>query len=301
MPTILETLKHNRPTLSDSSLKTYNSILSNLYKKIFSDKELDLAKFNEHKKFISFLKNMEGSKRKTYLSALVVLCPNCDEYKELMNKDGQEYNAQKKLQKRTPKEEENWVGQDELMSIYDAIETDAKKLMKMKNHTPQDIQKIQPYIILSLVSGKYIPIRRSLDWTEMVFKGEDKEKDNFLDKGKKQYKFYFNIYKTQKYLNDQETILPAPLKKIISDWIKLIEKVYPENKYLLIDSNGNKLTPTKMTQRLNNIFGKKASINILRHSFITEKYKDIPALGELQEEATAMGHSLKEHLEYIKK
>jgi hypothetical protein len=56
-----------------------------------------------------------------------------------------------------------------------------------------------------------------------------------------------------------------------------------------------------MTQRLNSIFGKKASINILRHSFITSKYKDMPSLEDLQEEATAMGHSLKEHLEYIKK
>jgi len=300
MPSILETLKENRPNLSESSLKTYNSILSNLYKKVFVDKDLDLGKFNEHKKFIAFLKNMEGSKRKTYLSALVVLCPNCDEYKDLMNKDGQEFNAQKKLQKRTPKEEENWVNQDELTEIYSNLEKEAKRLMKLKNPTSQDIQKIQSYVILSLVSGKHIPIRRSLDWTEMVYKDEDKEKDNYLERGKKNYKFYFNVYKTQKFLNDQEVVIPPALKKILSDWIKLLERVYPENKYLLVDSKSGKLSPTKMTQRLNGVFGKKASINILRHSFITEKYKNMPSLENLQEEATAMGHSLKEHLEYIK-
>jgi uncharacterized Zn finger protein (UPF0148 family) len=301
MSPILERLKENRPTLSESSLKTYNSILSNLYKKVFPDKELDLAKFNDHKKFISFLKNMDGSKRKTYLSALVVFCPNCDEYRDLMNKDGQEYNAQKKLQKKTDKEEDNWVEQDELQTIYSELETEAKKLYKLKNPSTQDIQKIQSFIILSLVSGKHINIRRSLDWTEMVYKDADKEKDNFLDRNKKQHKFYFNVYKTQKYLNDQEVNIPPALKKILTPWIKLIEKIYPENNYLLVDSKGNKLTPTKMTQRLNSIFGKKASINILRHSFITSKYKDMPSLEDLQEEATAMGHSLKEHLEYIKK
>jgi hypothetical protein len=59
MSPILELLKKNRPNLSDGSLKTYNSILSNLYKKVFPDKELDLAKFKDHKKFISFLKNMD--------------------------------------------------------------------------------------------------------------------------------------------------------------------------------------------------------------------------------------------------
>jgi len=301
MSPILELLKKNRPNLSDGSLKTYNSILSNLYKKVFPDKELDLAKFKDHKKFIAFLKNMDGSKRKTYLSALVVACPDCEEYKDLMNKDGQEYNAQKKLQKKTDKEEDNWVEQEELQNIYTELETEAKKLYKLKNPSAQDVQKIQSFIILSLVSGKHINIRRSLDWTEMVYKGEDKEKDNYLDRSKKQQKFYFNVYKTQKYLNDQEVIVPPILKKILTTWIKLLEKVYPENKYLLVDSKGGKLTPTKMTQRLNSIFGKKASINILRHSFITNKYKDMPGLEELQEEATAMGHSLKEHLEYIKK
>jgi hypothetical protein len=39
----------------------------------------------------------------------------------------------------------------------------------------------------------------------------------------------------------------------------------------------------------------------LRHSFLSEKYKDVPALDDLQKEAKEMGHSLIEHLEYIKK
>ena len=113
---VLEELKKNRPNLSEGSLKTYNSILSNLFKKVFPDEKMDLAKFNEHKKFLTFLTDMDGGKRKTYLSALVVLCPKCDAYKELMMKDGQEYNSKQKLQQRTAKEEENWVEQDELMN-----------------------------------------------------------------------------------------------------------------------------------------------------------------------------------------
>ena len=296
---IKDLLKENRPTLSDSSLKTYNSILSNLYKKVFPDKPLELSKFKECKKFLSFLKDMDGSKRKTYLSALVVLCPTVDEYKELMNSDGQAYNAKQKLQNKTEKQTENWVEQDELTNIYNSLELETKQLYKLKNPTTQDIQKIQSYVILSLVSGKHIAIRRSLDWTEMKFKDYDKDKDNFLLQGKP-WKFYFNVYKTQRFLNEQEVIIPPILKKILATWLKLIQKVYPENTYLLIDSNGGKLTPTKMTQRLNAVFGKKASINILRHSFLSEKYKDLPDLTDLQEEATAMGHSLKEHLEYIK-
>ena len=261
---------------------------------------MDLEKFKECKKFLTYLKDFDGSKRKTYLSALVVLCPEANEYRELMNSDGQAYNAKQKLQNKTEKETENWVEQDELTTIYNNLEQEAKQLYKLKNPTTQDIQKIQSYIILSLVSGKHIAIRRSLDWTEMKIKDFDKDKDNFLEMGK-QWKFFFNVYKTQRFLNEQEVLIPTTLKKILKVWIKLIQKIYPENNYLLIDSNGSKLTPTKMTQRLNAVFGKKASINILRHSFLSEKYKNLPSLVELQEEATEFGHSLKEHLEYIKK
>jgi len=298
---ILDKLKENRPNLSDGSLKTYNSILKNLYKKVFPDVKLDLAKFSEHKKFINYLKDMEGGKRKTYLTALVVMCPTCDEYREMMMKDGQKYNSEQKMQIKTQEQKDNWVEQDELNKIYNELESEAKKLYKLNNPSANDIQKIQSYIILSLVSGKFINIRRSLDWTEMVFKDANKETDNYLEKTKTIWKFYFNVYKTQKFLHEQEVQIPVQLRKILTTWIKLLETHYPDNKYLLIDTIGGKLTPTKLTQRLNAIFGKKASINILRHSFITNKYKDLPALQALEKEATEMGHSLKEHLEYIKK
>ena len=299
MEEIKETLILNRPTLSASSLKTYNSILTNLYKKVFPDTKLDLEKFNNSKKFLTFLKDVDGSKRKTYLSALVVLCPTCDEYKDLMNKDGQEYNAKKKMQKKSEKEEANWVEQSELQTIYENLENEAKACFKLRNPTSADIQRCQSYIILSVVSGKYIPIRRSLDWTEMKFRNYNKEEDNYLDDKRKN--FVFNVYKTHKFLGDQTITIPTPLKRIITNWLKLLQQVYPDNEYMFVDSRGNKLTPTKLTQRLNNVFGRKASINILRHSFLSEKYKDMPSLEELHTEATAMGHSLVEHLDYIKK
>ena len=90
---IVEKLKSNRSTLSESSLKTYNSILSNLYKKVFpNDKEIDISKFSQYKKFLAFLDSYESSKRKTYLSALTVMCPDIEQYRELMNQDGKKYN-----------------------------------------------------------------------------------------------------------------------------------------------------------------------------------------------------------------
>ena len=298
---ISDKLKENRPTLSDSSLKTYTSILSNLYKKVYPDNEIDLAKFQNQKKFLTFMKDIDGSKRKTYLSALVVLCPNCELYSEQMNKDGQAYKMLQKQQVKTDKQKENWVEQDELIEIMNNLEIEANKIFKMKNPTMIELQTAQNYIILCLVSGKYIPIRRSLDWTELKISNYNDENDNNLSMNKKGWKFIFNVYKTHRFHDDQEVICPANLKKILTKWLKLLAKVCPNGEYLLVDNKCNKLSPTKITQRLNTIFKRKASINILRHSFLSDKYKNMPSLNELESEAEAMGHSLKEDLEYIKK
>lgn len=292
---IQEELKKNRPSLSVSSLKTYNSILSNLYKKVYpTDKDIDLSKFKNYKKFLTFLKDYESSKRKTYLSALTVLVPDVEQYRELMNQDGKTYNDEQKNQEKTEKQKENWVEQDELNNIFNELESEANKIYKLKNISMTDFQKIQNYIILCLVSGKFINIRRSLDWTEMKIKNYNEEEDNYMRKNK----FYFHKYKTAKFkqFGEQEVEIPKELYKILKKWLKI-----NTTDYLLVDSKKEKLTPTKLTQRLNKILGKKASINILRHSFLSDKYKNLPSLNELEEEAKEMGHSLKEHLEYIKK
>ncbi len=128
----------------------------------------------------------------------------------------------------------------------------------------------------------------------MKIKNFKEDEDNYFKKDV----FTFNKYKTARFkqFGEQTVKLPKELLKIIKKWIKL-----NPTDYLLFDSQKNKLSPTKLTQRLNKILGKKASINILRHSFLSDKYKNLPSLIELEEEAKEMGHSLKEHLEYIKK
>jgi hypothetical protein len=39
---------------------------------------------------------------------------------------------------------------------------------------------------------------------------------------------------------------------------------------------------------------------MLRHIYLTDKYKDIPALKELKKTAAEMSHSVSEALEYVK-
>jgi hypothetical protein len=63
----------------------------------------------------------------------------------------------------------------------------------------------------------------------------------------------------------------------------------------------NPLSSVKITQRLNKIFGKKASINALRHSYLTSKYGDmIKQNNSLAEDMKEMGSSINMATTYIK-
>jgi integrase len=68
-----------------------------------------------------------------------------------------------------------------------------------------------------------------------------------------------------------------------------------------LENKGKPFSSPTITLRLNRIFKKAISTSMLRHIWTTDKYKDMPALKAMQENAEAMGHSLEQHLEYIKK
>jgi hypothetical protein len=61
------------------------------------------------------------------------------------------------------------------------------------------------------------------------------------------------------------------------------------------------MTSVSIALALNKIFSKGVSVNMLRHSYLTEKYKDVPALNDMLTTAKQMGHSLGQAFEYVKK
>ena len=281
-----------KPNISESSVNTYNSILKNLYKKVFGDVEIDLKKFDNTAPIISFLKDLEPSKRKTILASLVVITDN-KRYRDQMMKDIEEYKSNESKQMKNDKQTDSWVDTSEIDILLKDMETNASTLYKKKILTSSDLQDIQNYIILCILSGKYIPPRRSKDYVDFKIKDIDKDKDNYIEKKV----MVFNSYKTAKTYQRQEIPIPPELMKILNKWIK----VNP-TEFLLFDSNGKKLTNVKLTQRLNKIFGKKASVNQLRHTYLSDKYQDTIKLNkEMADDMKAMGSSRAQESIYIKK
>jgi integrase len=291
---LTEFIKNKRPSLSASSIKTYNSVLTSLYKKVFDyskGDKIDTDKFNETSKILKYLEELPPNRRKTILSALVVITDK-KEYREGMLDDINNYNADIKKQEKTESQKENWVENDELNNIYLELKRNAELLYKKSHLVKNDYQQIQNYILIALLGGFFCPPRRSLDYASFKIKNIDKENDNYIDKSS----MVFNRFKTAKTYGKQRIKINPALKAILNKWIK----INPTD-YLLFDSNMNPLSSVKITQRLNKIFGKKASVNQMRHTYLTGKYGEmIKQNNGLANDLSAMGSSMNMATTYIK-
>ena len=126
----------------------------------------------------------------------------------------------------------------------------------------------------------------------MKVKNYDVNKDNYYKAGV----FHFQIYKTSKAYGEQ-TInireLAPEMYKLLQKWIK----INPTD-YLLFGTTQNKLTSGSITKRFNMLFNRRASTNILRHSYLSEKYGNIQE--QMKNDASMMSHTVKEQALYIK-
>lgn len=284
-------IKEKRPNISESSIKTYNSILTSLYNKIFKTKEIEIDKFNDTKDILEHLKSLEPNKRKTILSALVVITDN-KAYRELMLEDIKDYNKEQNKQVKSDNQQESWVSKDVITSLYDKLKKQATIEYKKENKSMSDFQDIQNYVILSLLGGIYVPPRRSKDFVDFKLKNIDKKMDNYMEKNN----LVFNSYKTAKTYGTQKIEMPKELKAILTKW-----KSINPTEYLLFDSNLKQLTNVKLNQRLNKLFGKKVSVNQMRHTFLSDKYADmIDKKNELTKDMKQMGSSTLQEKLYIK-
>ena len=286
-------IKSKRPNLSDSSVKTYLSILSNLLKKVYGTNEFSIDKLNDSTKILEFLKDYTPNRRKTILSALVITT-ELPEYRTLMMEDSNNYATQIATQVKTQKQQDNTITQDELQKLLKKHKNIATRLYKKEEFTAKDYQDIQDYILLALFSGVYIIPRRSLDYTSFKFHNIDKLVDNFMDGNE----LVFQKYKTAKSKGIQRIKIPITLKNILAKW----KKINPTD-YLLFNNKQNPLTSATMTQKFNRLFGNRnISINNLRSSYLSHKYQDTIQMREdLESDMEQMGSSLNMSNTYIKR
>ena len=297
---ITSQLKSQRPNLSESSLRTYTSVLFNLHKHMrdSGDDDANTANVrgniewfsNNWAEILIYLnRNIKKSTRKSVLSALYVLT-NRPEYHEQMIQDAKDINAEYKEQKKTEKQEANWISLQDIEDIYNQLHEKAQQMMKKNALVKVDV--IVQYLLVGLLGGHLMPPRRSLDVALLKWKNYDKKLDNYYHKGK----LYFNKYKTSDKYGLAVVDVPKELDIILKKWLKM-----NPSEYVLISSNGKSLSSSQITRMLNKIFGRNVSVNMLRHIFLTNFYRNMPKLTEMQRVAAKMGHNITTAMEYAKK
>lgn len=292
-------IRKHRPHISETSVNRYYQTLTFIAKSIgfdSKDGDPDPAFFiKNYKKVLDHLKSKSISTRKTALSSIIVICPDGDckeQFRKVMKKDIEAYEKTLNSQEKSEKQKKNWITQDEIHKVYQQLKEDTKRYWTKDKLKPFEFQQLQNFVILSL----YVLIepRRLNDYTLFKLNKIDDESDNYM---KGDY-FIFNTYKTMRKYGQQKVRIPSALKTIITKW-----KGINKSEYLIVSNNLKPLAVSQLNFRLNQIFGnRKISVNILRQSYLTEKYKNIPALKEIHETEQNMGNSFKTQLEsYIKK
>jgi len=293
---IKERLLEKRPNLTQSSIRSYVSTLKNLPQKVTKQygSDLDISFYDDEDNLnnvIDYLQSEPSNKSKSVLSAVFVITENELVRDDMMNTIN-DVNDKYKTQEKSITEKENWIEWNDVLAIYSYLQTEANVIFKKQSLTASDKAKLNEYVLLSCFVQ--LEPRRSQDYSLMKIRNFDKITDNYIEKGN----MVFNKYKTSRKKGQQTIAMNAKMKLIISKW-----KMINLSDHLIVSKSGKKLNVSQITKLFNKIFGdRNISVNMLRHSYLSHIYRDLPKVAEMQERAENMGHSLLTGLTmYVKK
>lgn len=290
MDSVIAQLKINKPNIVQKTIDTYSNIYKHMHKIIWKDAPIELKNFDDTDKIMEYIDASKTPKTAEGKYAAVLSLTNNQLYRDKMNHYSKIVADANSTNTKNKKETDNWITQDEIKTIVEQYKEDFKCLL---NAPKLDLMKMQNFIILALTSGYYIPVQRSLNWTEMKIRNIDTTKDNYINKKE----FVFNTYKNSAHLGPYSVKIPVKLRKILMKWI-----AHNPTDYMLFSSTYSKLEPSQLTQRLNLIFGKNVSINMLRKiAFSTEEnIQAVKGMKKLSEQMKASRSSINYVDNYIK-
>jgi hypothetical protein len=257
-----------------------------------------------HRAIMAHMANLSAGGIKTRLSALIVFIEKeaeqakeaLERFGEMMKTKMKQVNEEADEQKMTDKQKNAMIPWEDVLKKYHELEKEVEPLLEQDDLSKEQFARFQMYVLLSCMV--LVEPRRSLDWTEFKLRNVDETKDNFLRVVKRKPFLVFNTYKTAKEHGQQIVPCPPRLYKILKgEWF-----LKNEHDWLLMNSTQkNKINSTQFMKLLYGFFGSNVSTNILRHSYLNKKYKDVPSIKDMKKTATAMGHTVKQALQYVVK
>ena len=227
-------------------------------------------------------------------------------YYEKMMERSKEARATEDNGEKTEKQKENWLSWEDIEKRKAELYQKVGEFAAKKSIDASQYDLLLQFIILALYAE--VQPRRNQDYLDMyiVKKWNDKmpTDKNYLDIASK--KFIYNKYKTSKKYGMQNIEIPDTLWDAIQLYLKYhplwkgVAKRKTEPVKFLVYADGSPLTAVNaITRLLNKIFGKKVGSSMIRHIYISDKYKNV--MEEQKADAAAMGHSVSQQRDYYKK
>lgn len=292
-----ELIRADRPDIKDNSLRAYLISL----RKMNDNKALENLTFlKDYDKIIEFLEKFKLPTKRNYISAILVVLRayNKRSYDEVLQKYrdyltalNEQYNNEVYTHKKNLTQKENWTDLKSLkkgLRLYQNKIRDLDLFKKDKLNSKQ-LNIIQQYLVVALYTLQP-PVR--LNYSDMkIIKNEDeiKEGKNYLlNKSRNKKQFIFQDYKTSKKHGKITQPINKELNTIINKWLKV-----NKTDNFLIDQKGNSMNANQLGKFITKAFdftGKKITLNLLRHIYISENI-DLEAIKKGQQLAKDMHHS----------
>ena len=254
---------------------------------------------------MDLLNGKKASTLRNYLASIVVYL-SLDEknlelvktYRTLMDTYQKQNNQSYAGNKKSEKQKENWTTISELQKVLGNYkkQLDRDGSLKKDELSKKEFDLLQKWLVGSLYIGDESnpPLRNdyimdivgSKDYDRLDI--ETKQKNNYLVvKNKSNKMFSLGEYKTSQKYGVKEIRVGKKLNTVLNVWLK-----YNKSKHLILNANGEQITPNSLTKLLIKIFepsGKKISSSMLRSIYISEKFP--PQTDEKTELADLMLHS----------
>jgi hypothetical protein len=313
MQKLTQDLKASR-SLSDSSARLY---IKHLYSANGKQPFKSLAFLRKFADVEASIDKYASSTQKTIVAAIVSALSDKPAYKKahthwvgVMNGHVSDHAAEvaERDGGKTQKEKDNWVDWPEVEAVFEKLKEAVAALPR--DITPRQYQTLLDYFVLGLYTQH--PPRRNADYLNMYAVKNSKQTAEELPKDKNYLllaangtpqQFVFNTYKTAKKYGQQLEEISPGMAEVITTYIGRHPLQAGSRKRtnvfkLLAKHDGAPLdSPNSITRVLNRLFGKRVGSSLLRHAYLSGKYN----LDEMEADAEAMGHSVAQQREYLRK
>jgi len=284
----------NNIKLSEATLKQYNCILNKI--------DIDKITLDNFDKVLDMVHTHVTNKNsvKVYLSAILYhirqnnIDIDIEKYQNKIKLLSLEIQNEIEKNKLSDKQKKNYLSWSQILDIKEKV----KKELEDANYKSKPKYKF--YTIMSLYTQ--LPPRRLLDYANLKFYNRKpihkkiNKDENYLILNKKAGYLLFNNYKTSKVYKTQKIDLPPQLLKELKKYVEQNRLIQGE---VLFGLDANYLGK-HISQQMQKYSGVPVTVNIMRHSFITNLDNNKISVKKRKTIAKKMAHSVELQLLYSK-